>query len=105
STHCVSIICFFFLLIPRPLSSTLFPYTTLFRSGHSGIRRQQVGKQWENKADSHPYPEVVLHCASKFQEFNSVMVWCAVISNCVGTMETYPLLSAYASVSSPRSSN
>src|SRR5205809_6696104 len=26
-------LCFFFLLIRRPPSSTLFPYTTLFRSG------------------------------------------------------------------------
>src|SRR5205807_10500661 len=27
---------FFFLMIRRPPRSTLFPYTTLFRSGHSG---------------------------------------------------------------------
>src|SRR3712207_8627252 len=26
--------CFFFLMIRRPPRSTLFPYTTLFRSGH-----------------------------------------------------------------------
>src|SRR5438552_11573216 len=26
-------LCFFFLLLPRPPRSTLFPYTTLFRSG------------------------------------------------------------------------
>src|SRR5690349_22116350 len=26
------VLCFFFLLIPRPPRSTLFPYTTLFRS-------------------------------------------------------------------------
>src|SRR5436190_17666120 len=33
---------FFFLLIPRPLSSTLFPYTTLFRSHRllQGLRRR-----------------------------------------------------------------
>src|SRR5436305_9141928 len=28
--------CFFFLIIPRPPSSTLFPYTTLFRSSGGG---------------------------------------------------------------------
>src|SRR2546422_4580115 len=28
---------FFFLMIRRPPRSTLFPYTTLFRSGHSAI--------------------------------------------------------------------
>src|SRR3712207_6873021 len=31
--------CFFFLMIRRPPRSTLFPYTTLFRSGF-GFRRQ-----------------------------------------------------------------
>src|SRR5438477_8937419 len=31
--------CFFFLLIRRPPTSTLFPYTTLFRSHHVHDRR------------------------------------------------------------------
>src|SRR6266550_5980689 len=31
---------FFFLMIRRPPRSTLFPYTTLFRSGGSRVRRQ-----------------------------------------------------------------
>src|SRR2546427_11514042 len=31
---------FFFLMIRRPPRSTLFPYTTLFRSGSSLVRRQ-----------------------------------------------------------------
>src|SRR5215204_7308990 len=31
-----SFLCFFFLMIPRPPRSTLFPYTTLFRSGPPG---------------------------------------------------------------------
>src|SRR2546425_7081005 len=30
---------FFFLMIRRPPRSTLFPYTTLFRSGRCGVRR------------------------------------------------------------------
>ena len=30
---CVCFVCFFFLMIRRPPRSTLFPYTTLFRSG------------------------------------------------------------------------
>src|SRR5204863_10184533 len=29
----------FFLMIPRPPRSTLFPYTTLFRSGQAGLHR------------------------------------------------------------------
>src|SRR3712207_8029021 len=33
----------FFLMIRRPPRSTLFPYTTLFRSEHSGVRRSVVG--------------------------------------------------------------
>src|SRR3712207_7573613 len=31
--------CFFFLMIRRPPRSTLFPYTTLFRSAYAGGRR------------------------------------------------------------------
>src|SRR3982751_6975155 len=33
------VFCFFFLMIRRPPRSTLFPYTTLFRSGHRPGRR------------------------------------------------------------------
>src|SRR2546430_3900083 len=33
---------FFFLMIRRPPRSTLFPYTTLFRSGHKGKRRKHA---------------------------------------------------------------
>src|SRR5260370_22584722 len=35
--------CFFFLMIRRPPRSTLFPYTTLFRSQLSGPTRFQQG--------------------------------------------------------------
>src|SRR3989442_10636103 len=33
---------FFFLMIRRPPRSTLFPYTTLFRSGGNGARVQRI---------------------------------------------------------------
>src|SRR5688572_32054420 len=34
--------CFFFLMLRRPPRSTLFPYTTLFRSrGHRGVDRRR----------------------------------------------------------------
>src|SRR3712207_7310223 len=40
-------LCFFFLMIRRPPRSTLFPYTTLFRSGasaqHSGLGGPETG--------------------------------------------------------------
>src|SRR5690625_7515472 len=35
------LLAFFFLIIPRPPRSTLFPYTTLFRSGH--VRQRWPG--------------------------------------------------------------
>src|SRR5438552_10030408 len=51
---------FFFLMIPRPPRSTLFPYTTLFRSradpqrrqrgvqpGGAGVQRQRAGRSHE----------------------------------------------------------
>src|SRR2546430_16777415 len=36
------VILFFFLMIRRPPRSTLFPYTTLFRSDHAELRRAPV---------------------------------------------------------------
>src|SRR2546426_12581935 len=44
---------FFFLMIRRPPRSTLFPYTTLFRSG---IRSD----------DTHARPEAVSNCFARF---------------------------------------
>ena len=38
----VVVIFFFFLMIRRPPRSTLFPYTTLFRSGDTGSPEVQV---------------------------------------------------------------
>src|SRR2546430_15117512 len=36
---------FFFLMIRRPPRSTLFPYTTLFRSGNPGDHREQAQRK------------------------------------------------------------
>src|SRR5205085_11712191 len=36
--------CFFFLIIPRPPRSTLFPYTTLFRSAQCMVLPEVLGK-------------------------------------------------------------
>src|SRR5690606_39418524 len=36
--HRSRLLCLFFLMIPRPPRSTLFPYTTLFRSCHCASR-------------------------------------------------------------------
>src|SRR2546430_4944715 len=37
-------LCFFFLMIRRPPRSTLFPYTTLFRSRRRGTPGQEAGR-------------------------------------------------------------
>src|SRR3990170_3017930 len=41
---------FFFLMIRRPPRSTLFPYTTLFRSGELGDRLRVSGRLRERRA-------------------------------------------------------
>src|SRR5256885_10837800 len=48
----VSPFIFFFLMIRRPPRSTLFPYTTLFRSsaGHDGVR-PRVGHRQQHRGD------------------------------------------------------
>src|SRR5205807_10342148 len=51
SHHSHSIFDIFFSLIPRPPRSTLFPYTTLFRSHR--LRRQNVGYSNFSQPQSH----------------------------------------------------
>src|SRR3712207_7260102 len=51
--------CFFFLMIRRPPRSTLFPYTTLFRSRGSGGRRLRPcrprrGRRSSSRPESSP---------------------------------------------------
>src|SRR5687768_5227063 len=43
---------FFFLIIPRPPRSTLFPYTTLFRS-----KRATAGLLWTFESENKPLPK------------------------------------------------
>src|SRR3712207_9306046 len=40
-------LCFFFLMIRRPPRSTLFPYTTLFRSGMEDTGSHRAAVVWE----------------------------------------------------------
>src|SRR5688572_33481018 len=52
-------LCFFFLLILRPPRSTLFPYTTLFRSrerSHSAGRRRGFSKSAADRGQDHTKP-------------------------------------------------
>src|SRR5687768_18394303 len=58
-TCCPFILSLFFLIIPRPPRSTLFPYTTLFRSGQARRSRrgasQMAGKEsWRERRSSPP---------------------------------------------------
>src|SRR6266446_9326482 len=51
-------LCFFFLMIRRPPRSTLFPYTTLFRSRHteSADRRRPpevAARRWVRRSEEH----------------------------------------------------
>src|SRR5262249_60839720 len=52
----LTISCFslFFLIIPRPPRSTLFPYTTLFRSGDAGIKSAIQGSNVPNPDEAVP---------------------------------------------------
>src|SRR5688500_19820330 len=45
---------FFFLIVPPPPRSTLFPYTTLFRSHLTGMRCYQMGKAVREVIDEYP---------------------------------------------------
>src|SRR5207244_12507354 len=47
--HCLLIRFFFSLIIPHPPRSTLFPYTTLFRSGQ---RSRKIDCPWPRAAQS-----------------------------------------------------
>src|SRR3712207_8955752 len=58
---------FFFLMIRRPPRSTLFPYTTLFRSWatgrpiHNGGRSGAAGKRGETDHGQDPLQELLQH--------------------------------------------
>src|SRR2546430_8775489 len=55
-THRRSRLLFFFLMIRRPPRSTLFPYTTLFRSRDmeaAGHRKGTVTPSWQGRAVKH----------------------------------------------------
>src|SRR5205085_12589841 len=46
SQYTPSTLLFFFLMLRRPPRSTLFPYTTLFRSGLTASQQFRRGDQW-----------------------------------------------------------
>src|SRR6266446_9604022 len=74
--------CFFFLMIRRPPRSTLFPYTTLFRSGRpdrprdiSGPRRRgprQPDRKSTRLNSSHLVISYAVFCLKKKKKSNGV---------------------------------
>src|SRR2546422_4578156 len=48
-------------MIRRPPRSTLFPYTTLFRSLYAGPRPRLVGRQWNRPAAQGVSPLPMIH--------------------------------------------
>src|SRR5687768_18284746 len=49
---------FFFLMVRRPPRSTLFPYTTLFRSGRAARAALPVAATPGKAGDRHPWPGI-----------------------------------------------
>src|SRR3712207_6907322 len=62
--------CFFFLMIRRPPRSTLFPYTTLFRSDGAFAEYVVV-----HHAFAHPVPDTISDDAAALLEPLSVGIW------------------------------
>src|SRR2546430_5135681 len=65
---------FFFLMIRRPPRSTLFPYTTLFRSHHDvrlGVRPEADGRQLLGQAGAH-HPRSEEHTSELQSQSNLV---------------------------------
>src|SRR2546430_17406944 len=61
---------FFFLMIRRPPRSTLFPYTTLFRSTEAGFRVEIVWR-WQN-SPYYPAPRSEEHTSELQSQSNLV---------------------------------
>src|SRR3712207_8290596 len=54
---------FFFLMIRRPPRSTLFPYTTLFRSRPSRSGEADLSRSWRRGSRAPPRPDGSRSCA------------------------------------------
>src|SRR2546430_17696593 len=64
---------FFFLMIRRPPRSTLFPYTTLFRSNMSGGSDEWrvESDEWRGMSDDHAALIIITHQDRKSTRLNS----------------------------------
>src|SRR6266480_4152990 len=67
-----SLWCFFFLMIRRPPRSTLFPYTTLFRSRPAAGRSGPGSRDWRPPRPSRPGPRSGEHTSELQSHVNLV---------------------------------
>src|SRR5260370_10271354 len=58
-------------MIRRPPRSTLFPYTTLFRSRHASLRRPWTGNAARTTGSGHQRPLPVVRAAFRSEEHTS----------------------------------
>src|SRR5438067_12306950 len=63
---------FFFLMIRRPPRSTLFPYTTLFRSDPAGSFRRLLGTEIFQQFGPQPFPRSEEHTSELQSRFDLV---------------------------------
>src|SRR2546428_8372972 len=74
-THVLPALLFFFLMIRRPPRSTLFPYTTLFRSawvrGNWSSRGPPPGPGWRNPSSWRTIPPPMSLLAFRSEEHTS----------------------------------
>src|SRR5205809_5859564 len=86
-------------MIRRPPRSTLFPYTTLFRSVVSGFKSAILGDQWRPGAiavsvdrkstrlnSSHGYISYAVFCLKKKKKTNKITI---LYKDCSSTAKTY----------------
>src|SRR2546422_1743193 len=69
---------FFFLMIRRPPRSTLFPYTTLFRSLFLGVMSTAVALVWQMRAQremSSARASLIFCCEPVFAALTSWLFW------------------------------
>src|SRR3989442_9551290 len=75
---------FFFLMIRRPPRSTLFPYTTLFRSslvGAASQKRLAAGERHRrHEVAIGQVRQVIGRTAYAYELFGAIIVWCQIRS-------------------------